>query len=396
MAKRIWPKCALADLFEDWIVYRNLRPLDRRIPGLEQVAQVWGLPQGWVPRKAKDPEYVCVLIQFIAWMQHVRNRPSVQHLIYVGNRQSRDQATLRHWREWADVPVFSFLCEEDLEQAAGSTVDGGDMAANRWGAMADFAAFLRDEHVPLSASTAVVVDMDKTIIAARGRNSEPLNRSRVEGVQLMVQDVLGEAFEEPRFRAVYGELNQAKYHFFTEDNQDYVTYAALIASALIYSINDIVEDLAYERFTTFGGFLDITRELLEASPRAAGLWPVYQEVAARYAQRDPTVFKSFRAKQYESTLRRLDRLPADAPEEALLAEEIVITREVWDWLDYARRAGASLLLISDRPDESLIPSEALRAQGCRPVHQLPLKVVGQSLAERLPRIGHCMRVESVI
>lgn len=386
MAKKIWPRHSIADIFDNRIVYRNLIPLDDRIPDIEVARQALNLAEGWIPRKAKDPEYADVILFFLAHFATLDSRGELSRVLYLGNRQSRDQATLGHFRQSTDLTLFSFLCEEDEEQAKEVTIDGDNMLVNRWEGLADLAVFLHERGFPLDAQTAIIVDLDKTVIAARGRNSWPLNRSRVEGVKLMVQDVLGARFEEPRFQAVYGELNQPKYHFFTEDNQDYVTYVSLMASALVYPINDLLEDLAYEKLTTFREFLAVTRERLQSSPQYQDLWPVYEEVAYYYALNDPTVFKSFRHKQYESTLGRLDMLPDGVDEDQLLQEEIVMTREVFDFLQMAKKRGVNLLTISDRPDESLLPSSEMAARGYKPIHKLPFKVVGAAILDRIERV----------
>ena len=49
-------RSTLADLFEDWVVYRNLEPLDRRVPGLKNAGYRMGLTEEGIPRKL-DKEY---------------------------------------------------------------------------------------------------------------------------------------------------------------------------------------------------------------------------------------------------------------------------------------------------------------------------------------------------
>jgi hypothetical protein len=355
------------------------------VPGLEEIRAFLGLHQQFLPRKAKDPAYAAVVGHILGDMQALRQAPPLQRLLYLGNRQSRDQSTLQHFRETLGLPMRSFLCEEDL--GAKRRVDRlrDDLLANRWNALPDLIRETQRSQFPMDAETAVVVDMDKTIMAARGRNSTPLNRSRVEGVKLTVQSLLGDRFEEARFNAVYTALNRARYHFFTEDNQDYVAYVALMASALVYPLNDLVEDLAIGRLDDFGEFLRITDERLAGHPLKE-LRSVYQEVSTHYGRGDPTVFKSFRQRQLESTAARIDHLPDAANEATLLQEEIMIAREVLDITRHLKGRGCLLLLITDRPDESLFPSEALAAQGHRPIHRTSMKVHGSSLRDALAKL----------
>ena len=381
------PQASLASLFDDWIVYRSLTPLDKRIPGLQEIWRELGLHSSRTPRKAKDPDYVRVVLHFLERIQAVRGHQPISRLIYLGNRQSRDQSTLAHLEQYCRWDLATWLCEEDSDAPSHSSLRGPHMLSNRWEAIVDFAAFLQSRNLALNAQTAIVVDMDKTIIAARGRNSDPLNLSRVEGVKLMVQGTLGDSFEEPRFQAVYNELNQPKYHFFTEDNQDYVTYIALMASALVYPVEDVLEDVAYGQVSSFGGILEIVERRLAGS-RLEGLGAIHEEVWSNFLMGDPTVFKSFRGKQYESILARLGRASqCGTDEETLLKQEIVITREVFDFLQLARERDALLFLISDRPDETLIPDEALAQQGYLPIHRLPIKIVGRPVYARLVQMN---------
>ena len=339
-----------------------------------------------MPRKARDEAYVALLCYYLDRLQEDRGAPPLERLLYLGNRLERDQSTLAHFRAVSPLRMMVFLCEENLERDRLVNERDGTMHANRWDAIADFAKLIQRSRFPLDERVAVVVDMDKTIIAARGRNDVLLNRSRVEGAKLTIQELLGDRFEARRFEAAHAELNQPKYHFFTEDNQDYVTYIALMASALVYPVTELVEDVAFGQVEGFADYLQATGERLSKHPLKE-LWSVYQEVSTFYGRGDPTVFKSFRARQFESTQARIDRLPADADEATLLAEEIVITREVLDFCRLLKERNACLLMISDRPDESLVPDAAMAAQGLQPVHRTPIKVVGTPVYDRLQQMA---------
>jgi len=47
------------------------------------------------------------------------------------------------------------------------------------------------------------------------------------------------AFDPPASRRAYVELNQARYHPFTADNQDYLAYACLMLGAGISTLDKI-------------------------------------------------------------------------------------------------------------------------------------------------------------
>ena len=60
-----------------------------------------------------------------------------------------------------------------------------------------------------------------------------------------------------------------------------------------------------------------------------------------------------------------------------MSEEIVITQEVLSagksWID----RGALIFSLSDKPDEASIPTEELKSQGLKPIHQTETHVVGE-------------------
>jgi len=113
------------------------------------------------------------------------------------------------------------------------------------------------------------------------------------------------------------------------------------------------------------------------------LWPVHQEVYTHFRQGDPTPFKSFRYREYEETVARMDSLPADTDLGKLLAEEIVITREVVDLARFLRERGVLLFGLSDKPDEASVPRAEWVREGYAPIHRTRMKVVGEAIYEEL-------------
>jgi len=94
---------------------------------------------------------------------------------------------------------------------------------------------------------------------------------------------------------------------------------------------------------------------------------------------DPTPFKEFRRREYLATVARLGHLADDAPIEVRLREEILITQEVREAALTARRRGALVFGLSDKPDEASLPTEEARARGLQPLHRTPTHACGESL-----------------
>ena len=70
------------------------------------------------------------------------------------------------WQGWV------FIGKDDLQSPRAVQVEGSFYIANRWSALPDFLSHLENQGVGLDEETALVIDMDKTSIGARGRNDK--------------------------------------------------------------------------------------------------------------------------------------------------------------------------------------------------------------------------------
>ena len=362
------------DILGDLVVYRNLEPADGRLRSPQLV-------EGPIPRKT-EPAYAQAILRILGQAQALRSDQRLQRLIYIGDTAMNDGQAIRNLGQ--HLPIYGFIGHERGEVGSWKLEVGHSnlqsptssiMLANRWAALADFIHFLRGEGFAFDEATAALLDLDKTAFGARGRNSHAIDAARVEAVRRTVEEVLGGDFDEGEFRAVYDELNQSQYHPFTADNQDYLAYVCLMVSGGVYDFISLLADLEAERMSTFAQFV------VACAQRAIGdeLAPVHREVYTNFQRGDPTPFKSFRYREYEETVRRMDRLGNDADEEKVLAEEIVITREVADVCRFFKGRGVLLFGLTDKPDESSIPRPELAKKGYLPLHRVTMKVVGNSL-----------------
>jgi len=346
----------LHELLGDFVVYRSLVPQDARLPGLDEIRAELGLPEWALPRKGEDA-YAQVVLRILQAAQALRTRAPLSRLLYIGDTRRNDALTIANLRK--HLPIRGFIAAEATDEAKKVEIQGGVMYANRWGALADFLAWLKREGYPLDEGTALLLDLDKTAFGARGRNSQVIDSARVAALRRSVEEALGGAFDEQAFRAVYDELNRQTYHGFTADNQDYLAYICLVAG----------------RLRTFADFI----AACDGRPIPKELAPVHQEVYASFRQGDPTPFKSFRRREYEETMARMDSHPDEAPEEAVLAEEIALTREVIELCRHLRGKGVLIFGLTDKPDEASLPPPKLRTQGYPPLHQARMKLLGTPL-----------------
>ena len=364
-------RMCLSDLLGDFVVYRNLEPSDRRVRGLSAIHAELGLPAGRIPRKS-EPEYAAAVVHLLQQAQSVRGAGcSLARLLYIGDTRLNDGTAARHLAR--HLTMRAFIGEDRPQEPVRFKVQDEIVFANRWTALGDFLRWVPGQGFAVDAATAVVLDLDKTAIGARGRNDKPIDQARVDAALDIARSTLGEGFRIEAFRPIYDELHKPAYHFITTDNQDYLVYISLMASAGLYDRDALLADLQAKRLTTFEEFVAVCEHRLQDFP---ALQPIHTEVASNLRRGDPTPFKSFRYREYECTLARMDKLPDDTPREQLLAQEITLTREVADAAIELDERGALLFGLSDKPDEASLPRPELAQRGYAPLHHVTLKVIG--------------------
>jgi hypothetical protein len=370
-------RASVYEFLGDFVVYRNLVPQDERLQSLADVRPLLGLPEGLVPRKS-EPAYAQV-IAYLLRQARALDRPGIrlERLVYVGDTHLNDGTAFVNICQAGEWPGLAFIgadrdapAQVELVEQAGRQL----YLANRWSALADFDRFCQQQGVPLDERAAVIVDLDKTAVGARGRNDRVIDGARVEAVRRTVGELLGASFDAARFQDAYDLLNQLEYHAFTLDNQDYLAYVCLILGSGLYALAPLVEELAAGRMVDFFQFIAAVDS--RAGELPADLRDIHAGIYARVQRGDPTPFKDFRYNEYLTTVGRMGCLVDDAPLPDLLAEEILITQEVREVALAWRERGALLFGLSDKPDEASIPQPAQAAEGKQAIHRVETHAVG--------------------
>lgn len=369
-------KAALSDFLGDLVIFRKLEPMDSRLPGLKMAWQEMGLPDSRLPRKA-ERAYAVAVTWLLRQAQTLENPgKEIKELVYLGDTALLDAQAYRNLLDVSGWPGWAFI---GSEQAARPPVieekEANVTLSNRWAAIYPWLMGLLARGARLDEHTAVVVDIDKTALGARGRNSKPIDDARMEGVERTVQAALGDRFDRDLFRQAYNELNQPAYHSFTADNQDYLAYICLIIGAGYCSLEELTADVQAGRMVDFAQFIRWADVVL-CRRGDAGLRDIHHSVYARFQAGDPTPFKAFRREEYRATVARMGHLPDDVPVERRVAEEICLTAEVAWAMRWLRERGALLLALSDKPDEASIPRVEEAAEGALPLHRVVTHIVG--------------------
>jgi hypothetical protein len=366
----------LHEILGDLVVYRNLIPADDRLPSVVEIGEQLGLAEKGLPRKA-EPEYGRVVAEMLRRARAL-DLPgaTISRLIYIGDTQMNDGTAFRNLCAAGGWPGWAFIGRDAIDRPPQVQVEGDIYLANRWSILPDFVRFVEDEGFALDEATAVVIDVDKTAIGARGRNDRVINAARVEGVKRTVADLLGPDFDAGAFQAAYDELNRSTYHPFTADNQDYLAYICLMLGTGLFELDRLKSQVkagSMRHFTDFIGAVQGRRRELAGT----GLESIHDDVWQRVQAGDPTPFKAFRYNEYLTTVARFGDLPGATVDE-LLGQRIVITQEVRDIAAALCQRGALIFGVSDKPDEASLPGEVQAQAGMQALHHLETVAVGEA------------------
>lgn len=372
------PLHTLSEITGDFVVYRNLQPFDRRVPGFQQAWREMGLSGPRLVRK-QDPEYAQVAVWFLKRF-HALHAPGVTptEVLLIGDTLGSDGGAFRMVASTTGWPGSAFIGTEDLARPATVTWDGELCVANRWESLGDWLRALLTRGLALDRHTIVIVDIDKTALGGRGRNDAPVDATRLIGMTETVRAALGSGADFEAFTAIYNELNRPAYKDLTADNQDYLAYICIMAGAGALPLAEIQTGHAQDTMNDFAAFITAIESRRTLLPPA--LNDLHLTVYTAFQAGDPTPFKDFRREEYRAAVNRMGNLPDDASIAERYENEICLTREVWDACVWLAHRGALITSFSDKPDEACAPTPDLSALGLLPVHHTPTHIAGHALA----------------
>jgi hypothetical protein len=375
---QVFDRSNISEFLGDQIVYRSLIPQDERLPPLSEIRERIGLSPGEIPRKS-EKVYATAVVEMLKQTRQI-DLPGVKiaRLIFIGDTRLNDGTAFTNICHAGKWPGLAFIGSEtsdpiDLEivQVASNQ---SLFLANRWNALAEFGRYCKDEGMPIDEETAVIFDLDKTALGARGRNAHVIDQARVQAVEDTVATMLGDGFDKSTFQTQYSTLNKVEFHPFTTDNQDYLAYICLILGSGLFDLKSIVEDVYNGSLRTFEQLIN------EVESRADKLMPdlvsIHREIYENVQAGDPTPFKAFRRNEYLRTISKMGQMEEGLPVSSYLEQEIVITQEVQSIARAWKMKGALCFGLSDKPDEASIPTGELKEQGYLPIHKTETHVIG--------------------
>jgi hypothetical protein len=377
---RIYGTASVSEFLGENLIYRNMVPVDARLPSLENLRESAGLAPGITPRKS-TLEYAQVISNILKAAKKLDTSGTpIERLIFVGDTLLNDSTAFNNICRAGNWPGLAFIgAEKDAPlQINIDEVDAGAvMHTNRWAALGQFQTFCDQRGFSIDRKTVVLLDLDKTTLGARGRNDRVIDQVRVEAAIDTVSGVLDDRFDYNAFQTTYDTFNQPRFHAFTTDNQDYLVYVCLVVGTGLYKQSELEKNLEDSVYPDFDAFLEGVEQ------RSGNLTPkiieLHQDFYRRVKLGDPTPFKAFRRAEYLATAARMGKLGTGTPVEVVLTQEIVITHEVRELMLTWREQGALLFGLSDKPDEASFPSPEMESKGYQPIHRIEACVVGESL-----------------
>ncbi|MEZ4710574.1 MAG: hypothetical protein R3A44_25465 [Caldilineaceae bacterium] len=382
-------KGRLSDIFDDFVIYRDLEPLDRRLPGLKAAAGKMGLSDQPIPRK-REMDYARAASWFAEKAQSLRNESkNLAELLFLGDSLYNDGEAFQNLCELTEWQGACFIGNEKGAEEPAVEMHGEQRiyCANRWSALGDWAEAILKQGLALDERTLVIVDIDKTALGAKGRNDSMIDHARLEGIYRTMDSVLGANFDRAAFEKQYAELNRSSYHCVTADNQDFLAYICLVLNAQLIQFEEFVDEVNSGHLDNFFQFTRWVNSRMMINPIGSErLRQVHETVMNCEFSGDPTPFKSFRRQEFITTVARMGQMRDETPVDELLQQEITLTNEVMEISKWLAARGCLLMCMSDKPSESACPDRHESAD-LPPLHRVETHLVGATIQAQLAALG---------
>lgn len=348
-------RATIADLTEDVVIYRDLEACDLRLPRLATIRASLGHSDGPPPRK-RDQAYAEVMQALADSAQQLRGGPTLTAFAVLGDTDN-DRMLAAHLRIIGSRPAYGFIGEDRPVADEAMTWQGDTATATRWHLIHPWIAELEARGIDW-ARTALLIDIDKTLLGPRGRSDGAIDDARAEGALVIASQLVGETLDVSAFRRYYSELCRKEWHSYTLDNQDYVVATALWATLEAIELEPMLDAILHGTAPTISEIIAVATPRLPTS-----LASLQVELQARVAEGDPTPFKAFRRAELTATLDRMHD------------GRLTLCSDLFQVGEELARRGALCMAASDKPAESALPSAEQAAAGMLSLHHTPALVM---------------------
>jgi hypothetical protein len=367
----------ISDLFGRRVILRKMERLDTHERLLSASAGV---------ARKYQPGYAQALSRHLK-----RSFPDVRKVIYVGDTHKNDGTAIRNLQAlgW---DASGFICEPKL--GIGQLWFNNVLYTNRW---TDLVAFADRVTSRIGRSTIGIFDIDQTLWAPKGIHEGPLTSSRVRAMLRLIDGYIGtpdiEVAQRARQRipALYQEISEVKYLPLTLDNEDFKAVVCVFLSLNLMfdqlrlesgreegaaffdeigrlDTDEYVDLIRKKYLPTFlradrEGEANITHLIMETLSTAQTYQYSYygetngilvpkvvehlREIFRETVGVSSVQYRMFRSAELEEALGRIGS-------DNNIDDQLVLSKPAWDFATWLADRGATLLALSDRPDESTV------------------------------------------
>ena len=366
----------LNDFLEDRIVYRNLNPCVDYLPTYKELVGQKPSENFQIPRKT-ELNYADAIVKYIhfANQKKYRENSQIKSLIYIGDTLMNDGGAFQNIIKLSGWDGYCFICDEDQKPTSLQKVIsefGNLYQSNRWCQISEFKSTFSNEGILLDDSAVLLMDMDKTMVGARGRNDHVIDGVRLEAAMKILNEVLKIENNDSKFYEIYKLFNGPDYHHFTKDNQDYLVYICIFIQAGIVEEKSLAQN-AKDSDYQLQNFIQLVQNNYSNLP--SNLKELHISFLEKFNAGDPTPFKQFRRAEYIVTSEKFSS-SQEVPIDEIINSKIVITNEVYSFAKNALLEGCLTFGLSDKPDEASIPTDEQQNEGKKALHQLSTILIG--------------------
>jgi hypothetical protein len=135
----------LADFSGDMVIYRNLEPVDKRLPGLRTAYLDMELCTDHIPRK-QDPEYAKAAVWFLEEAHQIAGatRP-IKELLFIGDTLFNDGQAFGNMLAVSHWQGACFIGADRIKQPPAVSIDEATSLynANRWSELGNWLVWAR-------------------------------------------------------------------------------------------------------------------------------------------------------------------------------------------------------------------------------------------------------------
>lgn len=347
-------KISIRQLFENYIILRDLEPRHPDIPGLNVLRKQLDIPENVIPRK-NEPDYAKVIEAFV---EHI-SAGKVKNIFYIGDTFFNDGNVVRNIASRNNYNVLGFICNQVQEDRLGEFLLGNIIFSDDWSHLWKLLEEGLKRDFTLSPETIAIFDLDHTVYSAKGRVDKQLKKARLEAVSSLLYEVLGEErYDYQRVQYYYREFDNDAFHCFTKDNQDYVVFLTLVCCLGLTDLEEVRKELNEpgKSIITFIETMRAKVELRKSKEDLEEVWKIIQEIYFNSRLGDQTPCKYFREKEYIATSKYMTIQPL-VKEPNDIQNKIVITKEIVEFIQFLTPYGIRAIALSDRPGEATEPEK---------------------------------------